>query len=83
MNRIVCEKTLFNILYYRHHNKLYKYSYEYPYNNLYRKSTLNWIVHQSDLINKMGFDNWYKNSDGPLGIPNDLSLRIKSFDKLE
>ena len=79
MKRIICEKTLFNILFYRKHKKQYNLNLEYPYNNLYRKNTFNWIKQQSHLIDKKGFDNWYRNTNGPLGIPKDIPVRNNPF----
>lgn len=79
MKRIICEKTLFNILFYRKHKKQFNLKLEYPNNTLYKKNTSEWIVGQSNLIDKMGFDNWYKTTKGPLGIPNDIPVRNNPF----
>lgn len=79
MNRIICEKTMFNILFYRKHKTQYNLKIEYPYNNLYKKNTFEWIVHQSKVIDEMGFDNWYKNTKGPLGVPKYIPVRTNPF----
>ena len=79
MKRIICEKTLFNILFYRKHKKQFNLKLEYPNNTLYKKNTSEWIVGQSNLIDKMGFDNWYKNTEGPLGVPKDIPIRNNPF----
>ena len=79
MKRIICEKTIFNILFYRKHQTHYNLKLDYPYNTLYRKNTFEWIVSQSNVIDKMGFDNWYKNTKGPLGVPKDIPIRTNPF----
>jgi len=79
MKRIICEKTLFNILFYRKHHKQYNLKLENINNTLHQKTTFDWIVNQSNLIDNMGLDNWYKNTKGPLGIPNDIPVQTNPF----
>jgi hypothetical protein len=77
MNKKICEKSLFNILFYRKHKAFFKgneksYMNMYINNSYYDKSLYNWIDKQSTEIDSMGFKNWMNNTDGPLGPSNIL-----------
>ncbi len=79
MKRIICEKTLFNVLFYRKHHKQFNLNVENTFNTIHKKNTYEWIVGQSNLIDKMGFENWYKNTNGPTGVPKDIPVRTNPF----
>ena len=85
MSKKICEKSLFNILFYRKHKaffieneKSYRNMYinrhinSYGYYSHYDKSLYNWIDKQSNEIDSMGLKNWINNTDGPLGPSNVL-----------
>jgi|TARA_B110000879_G_scaffold202019_1_gene277832 hypothetical protein len=77
MSKKICEKSLFNILFYRKHKAFFtgnekSYMNIYINNSHYDKSLYNWIDKQSNEIDSMGFKNWVNNTDGPLGPSNFL-----------
>jgi hypothetical protein len=69
MNKIICEKSILNILFYRKHKVLTQNIVEY------KNTKYEWIKNQSQQIDKMGFDNWYNNTTGPMGPPIELKDR--------
>ena len=78
MSKKICEKTVFNILLYRKHQPIFtrmdtEIVKEYDAN----VCTLNWVKEQSKLIDTMGFDNWFRKTGGPSGVPAHMKLPVK------
>jgi hypothetical protein len=66
MSRKICEKTIYNVLFFRHNTKLInRMLLDYGCIPGYTEKTLNW--------EKLGFDDWYNNTDGPLGMEQEVA----------
>ena len=70
MPKKICEKSIFNVLFYRKH-KIVMHKYEEKYKDMpkFENSTLRWVRYQAQQVDNIGFDNWYTKTDGPFGPP--------------
>ena len=88
MNKTICEKSLFNILFYRMHKSSFdrfslrnkKICKEFKLNNNNDKeNSFEWIKLQSNYIDKHGLEHWIKNSDSVTGLPKHINIRSSPF----
>lgn len=76
MSRKICEKTIYNVLFFRHNTKLInRMLLHYGCIPGYTEKTLNWVKSQALQVEKLGFDDWYNNTDGPLGMEQEVANR--------
>lgn len=73
MAKKICEKAIFNVLFYRNYKMIFSHSGWHSMNEIgHPISKIDWVKCQSNQIDKMGFDKWYRTTDGPIGPPGSL-----------
>jgi len=82
MTKHLCEKSLFNVLFYRRHKHSFK---NFEQRHLIRSNKTNennefeWVKNQSNYIDQHGFNQWITHTNGPYGTPSHLKMRSNPY----
>lgn len=82
MSKKICEKTLFNVLFYRMHKRSFTNFEMRHLPKLQKSDNTNaheWVKDQTLYIENHGLDDWLQNTNAPYGMPQYMKSRPNPY----